>query len=110
MRCIYMPCLCCPNTADLPRTARAFAQTIRAEWLFIEVPALAAVALVTEFDVVIGWPRELVVWLSREWDRARRAQALSVFQTRLLGLADLVIEQPGTPSPKPPLVPVLSLT
>jgi hypothetical protein len=110
VRCIFMPCLCCPGSADLPRIVRRFAEASRADWLFIEIPALAAAGLLAEFDAVVGWPREVVVWLSREWSRARRARALSVFQTRLLDLADQWVEQPAAGSPEPQgAVPTLSL-
>lgn len=95
VRCLFMPCLCCPGAADLPRVARAFAGASRAEWLFIELPVLPAASLIAEFDRVVGWPREVAVWLNRDWSRARRAQTLSVFQARLLALADHVVEEPA---------------
>jgi hypothetical protein len=98
VRCLFMPCLCCPGVSDLPRVARRLADESRAEWLFIEVPVLAAGGLLAEFDAVNAWPREVMVGLNREWARARRTRTLSVFQQRLLALADQVIEPAASPA------------
>jgi hypothetical protein len=95
VRCLFMPCLCCPGVADLPRVARRFAEENRIEVLFIEVPALAAAGLISEFDHILRWRREVVVCLNRDWDRARRTNTLSAFQARMLALADQVVEQPN---------------
>jgi hypothetical protein len=96
VKCLFMPCLCCPGAADLPGAIRRLAAATRAEWVFVELPALAAAGLLAEFDRKVGWPREVVVSLNREWAAARRAQTLSVFQSRLLELADRVVERPAT--------------
>lgn len=112
VRCAFMPCLCCPAAAELPRVARQFARETCADWLFIEVPALAAANLLAEFDAVVRWPREVVVCLSREWARAHRAQTLSVFQQRLIELADETVEPPPRchePADTPAAVPALTL-
>lgn len=110
VRCLFMPCLCCPGVADLPRVARRFAEDNRIEVLFIEVPALAAGGLIAEFDHILRWRREVVVCLNREWDRARRTNTLSAFQTRMLALADQVVEQPGTAISPPAGAPVPTLS
>lgn len=111
VRCLFMPCLCCPGVADLPRVARRFADENRIEVLFIEVPALAAAGLIAEFDHILRWRREVVVCLNRDWDRARRANTLSVFQACMLALADQVVEQPNAAivPPAGASVPTLSL-
>lgn len=102
VRCLYLPCLCCPASADLPRIAREFAEVNRAACLFIELPALAAGGLISQFDHLVGWPREVVVCLNREWAKASRARTLSVFQTRLIALADQVVEMPPARLNSPP--------
>jgi hypothetical protein len=110
VRCLFMPCLCCPGVADLPRVARQFAEENRLGVLWIEVPALSAAGLIAEFDRILHWRREVVLCLNREWDRARRANTLSAFQVRLLALADQVVEQPAAPiiPPADAMVPTLS--
>lgn len=99
VRCVFMPCLCCPGSADLPGVARKFAASHAATHVFIEVPVLAAAGLLAEFDARLGWSRECVVWLNRAWATARRSGTLSPFQARLLGLADQVEDQPA-PAPR----------
>jgi hypothetical protein len=110
VRCLFMPCLCCPGMADLPRVARRFAEENQIEVLFIEVPPLAAAGLIGEFDHVLRWRREVVVCLNRDWDRARRSNTLSSFQTRLLLLADQVVAQPEAAIVPPAGAPVPTLS
>lgn len=92
MRSLYMPCMCCPAVADLPGAVRALAAGSRAEWLGIELPVLAAGALLAEFDRQVGWARDFVVCLNPEWAGMRQCGQLSLFQGRLLALATRVIE------------------
>ena len=95
VRRLLLPCICCPALADLRGVLRALVTAIRPDWFFVEVPAMAAAGLVTEFDRVLGWPRELVVCLDRAWATARREQDLSPFQMVLLELADRVVANPA---------------
>jgi G3E family GTPase len=94
VRRLLLPCTCCPALADLPGALRALVAAVRPDWLFVEVPALAAAGLAAEFDRVLGWPRELVVCLDRAWATARREHGLSPFQMILLELADRVVSNP----------------
>jgi G3E family GTPase len=95
VRRLLLPCTCCPALADLPGALRALVAAVRPDWLFVEVPALAAAGLVAEFARACGWPRELVVCLDRAWATARREHGLSPFQMVLLELADRVVSNPA---------------
>ena len=97
VRRILLPCICCPILADLPGALRALVAAGSTDSLFVEVPAMAAAALVAEFDCVLGWPRKLVVCLDRAWMKALQEQALSLFQMVLLELADRVVARPTPP-------------
>jgi G3E family GTPase len=94
VRRLLLPCICCPALADLRGALRALVAAVRPDWLFVEVPALAAAGLVAEFDRILGWPRELVVCLDRAWVTAQRERGLSPFQMVLLELADRVVSNP----------------
>lgn len=94
---LFLPCLCCPALADLPGAARALHAASRPEWLFLELPALAAAGLLGEFDRALGWPREVVLLLDAEWSAARRAQTLTPLHAATLALADRVLE-PAPPA------------
>ncbi len=94
VRRLLLPCTCCPALAELPGALRALVAAVRPDWVFVEVPALAAAGLVAEFDRVLGWPRELVVCLDRAWATAQREHASSPFQMVLLELADRVVSNP----------------
>lgn len=111
VRWLALPCQCCPWLADLPRVARSCAETSGATWLVIDVPPLAASGLLAEFDRVLGWPRDVVVWLNAEWARARREDKLSPFQANLLALSGRVVEEtaPAVPSGPDPAAPELFL-
>ena len=87
----FLPCTCCPAAADLPSAVRGLVEASQANWLFIEMPVIAAPGLITEFDRVVGWPRTIVVSLTPAWERARRLGLLSPFQMLLLETADLKI-------------------
>jgi hypothetical protein len=92
-----LPCTCRPALADLPGALRALTATVRPDWLFIEVPALAASGLLGEFDRALSWQREVVVCLDRAWASALQEQSLSPFHLALLELADHVVasQMPG---------------
>lgn len=100
---LLLPCICCPGRADLPGELRRLVAAARPDWVFLEVPALAAAALVAEFDRQLGWPRELTVCLDRAWSRASEAHALSPFLAALLEGADRVVPAPpgGGEAPEP---------
>jgi G3E family GTPase len=91
---LLLPCLCCAGLADLPGALRRLVAAARPDRAFLEVPALAAAALVAEFDRELGWPRELAVCLDRAWARASQDHALSPFQAALLEAADRVVPAP----------------
>jgi G3E family GTPase len=95
VRRLLLPCTCCPALADLPGALRALVAAARPDWLFAEVPALAAAGLVAEFARACGWPRELVVCLDRVWATHQREHASSPFQMVLLELADRVVSNPA---------------
>jgi G3E family GTPase len=110
VRRLLLPCICCPALADLPGALCALVAAARPDWLFVEVPALAAAGLVAEFDRACGWPRKLVVCLDRVWATARREHALSLFQMVLLELADRVVSNPaGGGIPRGPDQPAAAL-
>ena len=95
VRKLSLPCLCCPAVSDLPGNVRALVETAEADWLFIEMPVIAAPGLLAEFDRMLCWPRPLVVCLTPTWAKAWHTQALSPFQSCLLDEADTVIANPG---------------
>lgn len=105
LRRLFLPCQCCPELARLPAALRAIKDANpRLERVFIEVPDIAALRFLEEFDAVIGWPRSLVVCLSAAWCKARRLEMLSPFQSALIEQADLFVE----PELNPPTQRILS--
>jgi G3E family GTPase len=99
VRRLLLPCTCCPGLADLPGALRELVAAVRPDWLFVEVPALAAAGLVANFDRALGWPRQLVVCLDRAWTTARREHGLSPFQMVLFELADRLVSNPAQGGP-----------
>jgi hypothetical protein len=95
VRRLLLPCTCCAALADLPGALCALVASVRPNWVFIEVPALAAAGLLAEFDRNLGWPRELAVCLDRAWETARLEHALSPFHMGLLERADQVLTNAG---------------
>lgn len=95
VRRLTLPCLCCPGAADLPRLVRALVEESGADWLFVDLPALAATGLVAQSDALVRWPREIVVCLDAEWAEARRNDSLSFFQFQLITSADRIIDAPA---------------
>ncbi len=91
VRTYFLPCACCPAAAALPSAVREVAQASQVNWLFIEMPVIAAPGLIAEFDRVVRWPRTIVVSLTPAWERARRSGLLSPFQVLLLETADIKI-------------------
>jgi hypothetical protein len=92
---IRLPCICCPGLVDLPGALRAVEAMGRPDWVFLEVPAVAATGMMAEFDRGLGWPRELTVCLDRAWAMALREHALSPFQMMLLEQADRIVSTPA---------------
>jgi Ni2+-binding GTPase involved in maturation of urease and hydrogenase len=79
-------CLCCPAQIDLPGTVRRLVdETPGLSWIFIELPAIAAAALLADFDHAFGWPRQVVVCPGHE-----TTDEPSFFFVNLLALADVV--------------------
>lgn len=104
LRRLFLPCQCCPELARLPAALRSVREANpRIEQVFIEVPDIAALRFLAEFDAVIGWPRRVVTCMSAAWAKARRLQMLPPFQTALLEAADVVIEpEQGSAAPLAP--------
>lgn len=94
-RKLVLPCTCCPAAADLPDAVRALVGPARADWLFLELPVIAAPGLLGEFDRILGWSRSLVACLTPRWAQARTAEETSPFLSVLFGQADIVIAGPA---------------
>lgn len=92
VRRLVLPCLCCAGLTDLPAAVRAFVDEVPADWLFLELPAVAAFSLIADFDRFLKWPRSLIVCLDRTWAAARASDSLSPFQSCLLAGATGVVE------------------
>jgi hypothetical protein len=95
VRRLLLPCPCCPALVDLPGALRELAATVSPDWVFFEMPAIAAAGLLAEFDRALGWPRELAVCLDRAWTKAIQEKSLSPFQMALLELAGRVVPNPA---------------
>jgi hypothetical protein len=91
VRGCFLPCTCCPAAADLPAAVHGLVQANQPNWIFIEIPVIAAPGLIAEFDRMLRWPRSLVVCLTPAWVRARRMGLQSPFQSLLLETADVTI-------------------
>jgi hypothetical protein len=91
VRGCFLPCTCCPSAADLSAAVHGLVQANQPNWIFIEIPVIAAPGLIAEFDRMVRWPRSLVVCLTPAWARARRMGSLSPFQLLLLETADVSI-------------------
>ena len=98
VRRISLACPCCPALADLPGALLRLVADSRVDWVFLEVPAIAAAALLAEFDRAIGWPRQVVVCQGAAWMDAQRRRVLPPFFTSLLDLADAVVSGPAMTS------------
>lgn len=92
LRKLFFPCQCCPELARLPANLRAIAAANpRLEHVFIEIPDVAALRIIEEFDSVMGWPRSVVACINPAWAKARRLGMLSPFQSALLDMAGEII-------------------
>lgn len=91
VRGCFLPCTCCPAAADLPAAVHGLVAANQPNWIFIEIPVIAAPGLIAEFDRMVRWPRSLIVCLTPAWARARRMGSLSPFQSLLLETADVTI-------------------
>ncbi len=96
LRTLAFPCLCCPEAADLPGVIRALRAEHSADRFYLELPDLAALRLVAEFDRALDWPRRFVVCLNSTWGRAYRTQQLSPFQYDLLAAANEIVDPPAS--------------
>lgn len=94
VRKLFLTCTCCPAVANLPGNVRALVETAQADWLFVELPVIAAPGLLAEIDRTLRWPRSLVACLTPAWAKAQRAKLLSPFQSLLLKEASTVIASP----------------
>lgn len=88
---LVLPCLCCPGLANAPSAMQRLAASSGADWLFVEVPALAAAGVIAEFDRVLGWPRQVVICPGAAWEAVPRTAELPFFLSHLLALADTVV-------------------
>lgn len=91
---LALPCLCCPGAAGLQGMVMALVRAAQADWLFLELPVLAAPGLLAEFDRDPGWPRSFVVCLTPRWAEALAAQEMPPFQAALFEEADAIIAGP----------------
>lgn len=98
VRRFVLPCFCCPAAAELPRHARTLAEDSRADWLFIDLPVLAAGSLIAEFDALVRWPCEFVLCVDADWGKACHAGTLSFAQIALTDMADRVVMAAPAPS------------
>jgi hypothetical protein len=98
VRRVFLPCLCCPALADLTGGLRQLVADARTDWLFLEVPSIAAAGLLAEFDRAIGWPRQLVVCQGAASAEAPRRPDPAPFFSNLLDLADSVVPGPAPTS------------
>ena len=69
VRGCFLPCTCCPSAADLLAAVHGLVQANQPNWIFIEIPVIAAPGLIAEFDRMVRWPRSLVVGLTPAWVR-----------------------------------------
>ncbi len=88
MRKFSLPCLCCPAAADFPSEVRRLSEANRPNFIFVELPALAAAGLIAEFDRCLRWKRTVVVCFDpvRTGERSR-----SYFESRLADVADAIV-------------------
>lgn len=91
VRGCFLRCNCCPAAANLTSAVHGLVQASQPDWIFIEIPVIAALGLIAEFDRTVRWPRSLVVCLTPKWTRARGLRSLSPFQLILLEWADVTI-------------------
>lgn len=121
---LVLPCLCCPALAHLPAAVAQLAARPGVDWLFLEVPAIAAAGLLAEFDRAVGWPREIVICTTEKWETVARATEPPFFMSNLVALADTVVPSipdgnrseksdavalpPGNPRPPDPADPKAS--
>ena len=103
---LVMPCMCCPALAGLPRAASEMVRATAAEFLFVEVPAVAVAGLLQEFDQALAWPREVVLCLDRRWATLRARPELPYFHAGVIALADVIVPpEPIATSPAAPTTP-----
>lgn len=96
---LVLPCLCCPGLANVPSAVQSLAASSGADWLFVEVPALAAAGVIAEFDRALGWPRQVVICPGAAWEAVPRTEELPFFLSNLLALADTVVTQSSELAP-----------
>jgi hypothetical protein len=88
---LHLPCLCCPEAADLPKAVESLIAKGGAGWLFLELPVMAAPGLLAEFDRQLGCARAVILRLTPAWAKMLQSGMLSPFQSGMLGVADAVI-------------------
>lgn len=91
LRKLFLPCLCCPGASDLSGAVGGLVEETGADWLFLELPVIAAPGLLAEFDRQVGMPRTVVMRVTPDWVRALEAGILSPFQSGMFDSADAVI-------------------
>ncbi len=94
LRKLFLPCLCCPEASDLSGAVGRLVTETGADWLFLELPVIAAPGLLAVFDRQIRIPRTVVMRLTPSWARAVKAGMLSPFQSGMFDAADVVITNP----------------
>lgn len=99
VRRVLLRCPCCPAQAFLPEAARALAAETDLTQVFLELPAVAALGLLGEFDRELGWPRDIVLVLDARWERLRQQDDAPPFLAALLAVAGTLV---GPPAPSAP--------
>lgn len=97
VRRVLLPCPCCPAQAFLPEVVRTLVAGTGVAQVLLELPAVAALGLLGEFDRELGWPRELVLVLDARWERLRHQGDAPPFLAALAGAADTIFAPKSAP-------------
>ncbi len=98
VRRVLLPCPCCPAQAFLPEVVRALVTETGVAQVYLELPAVATLGLLGEFDRELGWPREVVLVLDERWERLCRQGDAPPFLAALREAADTILT-PATGAP-----------
>lgn len=97
VRRVLLPCPCCPAQAFLPEVVRALVTETGVAQVYLELPAVATLGLLGEFDRELGWPREVVLVLDARWERLRHQGDAPPFVAALAGAADTILAPKSAP-------------
>lgn len=94
-RKLFLPCLCCSCRSAVAGALRQLSDANTLEWIFVELPAVAAAGMISELDRTVGAGTFLVVCLNEAWAKARRDNEMMPFQSSLLAVASAVVAGSG---------------